>query len=330
MKVLCIGESLLETTCPVNVALTEGINIRSQEKIECGAGHAGNIAYLLGKWGIETYIASMLGADDKADKIKKEFENIGVKTDYIETSFDKGTGESLSLINNTTKNNTLIEIPSNSFLKKYSFAIEPELIIADGNDYNATISTFDKYRKVSSILLATRNTNETLELGKYVNYILLNSKLAETITGLKVDFNDSSTLVNIYNKLKLKYNNAEIIITLGERGCLYSINSQVKIMPPVKVSVVDPNGALDVFTGAFAYSIARNFGLEKSIAFATIAASFSTTKMTSRNSIPTLTEVSNYYDSKFGAINNPNNTNTNIPNMTTTNQNINNGNEQNS
>ena len=78
-------------------------------------------------------------------------------------------------------------------------------------------------------------------------------------------------------------------------------------MPPIQMQIEDENGAGDTFAGAFAYAIARNFGLEKGIAFATIAASMNATKYTSRLSIPTLTEVSNYYDSKFGKENNPNN-----------------------
>ena len=95
MKVLCIGESLLEITCPVNITIAEGQNLRLEEKIECGAGHAGNVAYMLGKWGVEAYIASMLGADDAANKIL----NHGVKLVSIagpsasgKTTFSKKLG----------------------------------------------------------------------------------------------------------------------------------------------------------------------------------------------------------------------------------------------
>lgn len=336
MKVLCIGESLLEITCSVNESISEGQKLRLEEKVECGAGHAGNVAYLLGKWGVETYIASMMGADDAATKIKKEFEAIGVKIDYIETSYDKSTGENIVLINKTNKNNTILEIASNANLKKYSFGIEPNLIISDGNDFNATVTACDKYPRATSILMASRSNNEILELGKYVNYIIFNKKTAEDVANMKIDYTDSSTLVNVYNKLKQRYNKSEIIVTLGERGCIYSINAQVKIMPTIRTEVTDTNGAGDVFSGAFSYGVGRNFGLEKSIAYAVIASSFSTTKMTSRMSIPSLTEVSSYYDNKFGAHNNPNNLNNtnsinnkdgNIVNMETsiTEQNVDNG-----
>lgn len=330
MKALCIGESLQEITCPINVVLNEGMKLRIQEKYECSAGHAGNVAYLLGKWGVETYIASMLGADDAANNIKKDFENIGVKVDYVETSYDKPTGKSVVTVNVTNKNTTIVDIASNSNLKKYAFAIEPDIIVADGNDFAATVAAFDKFKNAKSFLMVTRNNNEVVELCKYVNYIVFNKDMAEVVAGLKIDYNDSSTLVNLYNKLKQKYNVQEIVVTLGERGCMYSVNSQVKILPPVKVDIVDTNGAGDTFMGAFAFAIGRGFDLEKSVTYATIAASFSITKFTSRLSIPAITEVTSYYDNKFGIQNNQSNNNTQTANMNTTvDESLNNDNSQN-
>ncbi len=305
MKVLCIGSSLLETTCSINEAFKENQTIKITEKNECGGGHAGNIAYLLGKWGVEAYIASVLGPDDAANKIKKEYENVGVKTEYIETSYDKGTGQSIVILNTTSKNRTTFEILSNAYLKKYAFGMAPDIILVDGNDFNASVTAFDKYPNVPSYLVVNSVNNEVIELCKYVNFIICNKSTAEALSNILIDFNNSTTLVNVYNKLRQKFSKAEVIVTLGERGSMYAINGQVKIMPVVKTNIVDTNGAGDVYAGAFIYAMGRNFGLEKAIAYATIAASLSTTKLTSRMSIPSISEVSTYYDNKFGASNNP-------------------------
>lgn len=308
MKVLCIGESSIETTSVINEVLVEGNNYVLEEKTKCGSGSAGNIAYLLGKWGVETYIASMLGSDDDGNKIKKEYETIGVKNDYLETSYDKSTTSNLVIVNNTNKNNTKFKVTDNANLKKYTFMIEPDIIVTDGIDFNATTSACDKYPNAKSFLKVNKSNNEIMELCKYVKYIIFNKETAEIISNLKIDYNESITLVNVYNKLKQKFSKAEIIITLGERGSVYAINSQVKIMPTIKVDIVDTNGSGDAFAGAFVYAMGREFGLEKSICYATIAGALSTTKLTSRMSFPSLTEVSSYYDNKFGPQNNPNKT----------------------
>lgn len=303
MNALCIGESRYEITSVINTSLQDGMKLTLNDKVDNGAGVAGNIAYLLGKWGVDTHIASMLGADDNADKIKKEFESIGVKTDYIETSYDKQTGINLSLIN-SNKDNTIIKIGSNLKLKKNSFIIEPNIIVLDGTDLEASTVALDKYPNAKSFLVVDSNNADTQELCRYVNYIIFNQKAAEDFTNIKFDFNDSGTIVNAFSRLKQKFAKAEIIVTIAGRGSIYSVNGSIKIMPPVKADLVDPNGAGAIFAGAFVYGIARDFDIEKAITYATIAASISVGRMTSRGSIPALTEVSGYYDSKFGTTSN--------------------------
>lgn len=319
MKIIVIGSSILETTCQIKGSFKEGDNVILDNRIETGGGVAGNIAYVLGKWGAETYIASMLGADDFANKIKKEFESVGVRIDYIETSYDKTTGQSLVLVNSANKEVTKFDILSNSFLKKYSFAVEPDIIVTDGNDYNATIATFDRYSKAQSYFVVKKVDQYTDNLCRYAKYLIFNKNTAEIVSNSKIDFGNSSTIVNTYNRLKQKYSEAEIIITLGEKGSVYSMNSNVKIMPPIKMDVVDPNGACEIYSGALIYGMANNFGLERSVAYATIAASISVSRLSARNSVPSLNEVSSYYDGKFGAQNNPNKTVINDNNANATN-----------
>ena len=304
MNILCIGESTLEITSTINCDFSEGLDISLPERLENGAGYAGNVAYLLTKWGLSTYIASMLGSDDNGEKIKKEYESVGTKIDYLETSYDKQTSINLVMINNNTKNNTIIKIGNKLTLKKHPFVIEPNIIFLDGSDLEASTTALDKYSNSKSILSVTENNHDTQELCRYVNYIIFNQKMAEEFANVKINFNDSGTIVNVYSKLKQKFPKAEIVVTIGEHGSIYSINSQIKIMPALKINLVDYNGAGSVFAGGLIYGICREFDMEKSITYATIAASLSTTKLTSRSSIPSLIEVSNYYDNKFGTQNN--------------------------
>lgn len=307
MKVLCVGKSIYEYTCSTSAELKEGFLYQLEERLECTGGHAGNIAYLLQKWGSEAYIASMVGSDDAGSKVKQDYETAGVKTDFIETAFDTGTGLNLTIANKVNKSKTIFEIAKAPLLKRFNYNIDPDVVVSDGYDYNASLAAFDNYKNAMTFLSVSQATKETAELSKFAKYLIFNMKSAEDITGLKFNFSVSSSLVDIFNVLKQKYSNAEIIITLGEWGSIYSINGQVKIMPSIKLEVVDSNGAGDAYVGAYVYGMSKNFGLEKSIAYATIAGALSTTKMTSRLSIPMISEVSSYYDTKFGAQNNPNN-----------------------
>ena len=104
MKILCIGHSSWDITVPVDEYPIENTKYRYNEKYSSGGGPASNAAYLLGKWGIDTVIASTIGSDDFGTNIKKEFQDIHVNTDYIETSYEKDTSLSFILINKNNGN----------------------------------------------------------------------------------------------------------------------------------------------------------------------------------------------------------------------------------
>ena len=302
MKVLCIGHSSWDITVPVDDYPTENVKYRFNEKYAAGGGPAGNAAYLLGKWGIDTVIATSIGSDDYGTKIKKEFQSVNVNTDYVETSYEKDTSFSFILVNKKNGSRTVFNVTSEHLpLKKLTYEFTPDIILTDGHDYATSQSAISKYPHAISVIDAGRPVQEVIELCKYIKYIVCSKEFAETVTGLKMDFNNPQTLVNVYTKLQNKYPNSNIVITLESHGALYQVNNQIKIMPGLKCNVVDTTGAGDAFHGAFVYGLANNFDMEKVITLANIAAGLSVQKMGSRLAIPALSDVLDYYTKKMGA-----------------------------
>lgn len=305
MKVLCIGHSSWDITVPVDGYPVENTKYRFNEKYSAGGGPAGNAAYLLGKWGVDTVIASVVGSDDFGEKIKKEFQTINVNTTYLETSYDKETSFSFILINKNNGNRTVFNVAEDHpALKKLTYDFTPDIIFTDGHDYGATQNAIRNYPNAISIIDAGRVTPELLELCKYIKYIVCSKGFAETVTDLKFDFNNPQSLVNVYLKLQDKYPHSIIVVTLEEHGALYQINNEIRIMPGLKVNALDTTGAGDIFHGAFTYGVVNGFDLEKIITLANIAAGLSVTKIGSRLSIPSLSEVLDYYAKKEGQNNN--------------------------
>ena len=302
MKVLCIGHSSWDITVPVDDYPTENVKYRFNEKYVAGGGPAGNAAYLLGKWGVDTVIATSIGSDDYGTKIKKEFQSVNVNTDYVETSYEKDTSFSFILVNKKNGSRTVFNVTSEHLpLKKLTYEFTPDIILTDGHDYATSQNAISKYPHAISVIDAGRPVQEVIELCKYIKYIVCSKEFAETVTGLKMDFNNPQTLVNVYTKLQNKYPNSNIVITLESHGALYQVNNQIKIMPGLKCNVVDTTGAGDTFHGAFVYGLANNFDMEKVITLANIAAGLSVQKMGSRLAIPTLSDVLEYYTKKMGA-----------------------------
>ena len=313
MKVLCIGHSSWDMTVNVDNYPEENIKYRYNDVTSGGGGPASNAAYLLGKWGVDTVIATAVGSDDYGTKIKKEFQDINVNTNYIETVYDKDTSFSFILINKSNGNRTVFNVAKeHAMLKKFNYDFTPDIILTDGHDYGATQNAVSKYPNAISIIDAGRNTPEILELCKYMKYIICSKGFAETVTNMQFDYNNPSSLTAIYDKLQNKYPNSNLVITLEEHGALYQSNYQVKIMPGLKIDVKDTTGAGDIFHGAFVYGLTNSFDMDKTITLANIAAGLSCTKVGSRISMPTLSEVLDYYTKKMGLVNNvnPNSTKT--------------------
>lgn len=311
MKILCIGHSSWDMTVPVDDYPIENTKYRFSEKYSAGGGPASNAAYLLGKWGIETVIATTIGSDDFGTKIKKEFQDIKVNTEYIETNYEKETSFSFILINKKNGSRTVFNVATeHPALKKLNYDFTPDIIFTDGHDYGATQNAISKYQNAISVIDAGRITPELLELCKYIKYIVCSKGFAETVTGMKFDFNNPQSLVNIYTKLQNKYPNSNLTITLEEHGCLYTSGNEIKIMPGLKLTPVDTTGAGDIFHGAFTYGLANGFDMDKIVTFANIAAGLSVTKMGSRLSIPSLSEVMDYYNARFNVSDLPQTNNT--------------------
>ena len=303
MKVLVIGHSSYDISCPVEEYPVENTKYRLNENYMCGGGPAGNAAFLLGKWGVETYYAGVVGSDDFGSKIKKEFETAGVNTDYLEVNYEKPTSISFVLINKQNGSRTLFNIAGERpTLKKYDFTMEPNIILIDGHEYSASMSALNKYPNAISVIDAGRITPELKELCKYCKYIVSSKGFAETMTKTKIDYANPNSLVQVYTQLKNMYPKAEIVVTLEDKGCLYAINNEIKIMPGLKVNAADTTGAGDIFHGAFTYGLSKGYDLEKIIRYANITAGLSVTKVGARLSIPSLVEVSNYYNEKFPSV----------------------------
>ena len=69
-----------------------------------------------------------------------------------------------------------------------------------------------------------------------------------------------------------------------------------KIIPSIKVKAVDSTGAGDIFHGAFVYSLAKGFDLEKALKFSNITGALSVATIGSRLSIPDLERVEEKYN----------------------------------
>ncbi len=304
MKILCMGKITYDYSLPIDGFPIEGLKYDLKEKIESSGGEACNTSYALAKWNEEVYLSAAVGGDDLGNKIKKDLEEDGVKAHTVETVFESKTPISFILINKTNGNRTVFSIcEKEPHVKKYEFDFLPEIIYLDGYEYTSGISVVNKYSNAITVLGANEFTKSNVELCKYARYIIASQNFAEQLTGIVADFNNPTTLLELYKKIAIKYSNSTVIIILNNHGAMYLDNNQIKVMPGLKVeNVKDSTGFSAIFNAAFLMGLSRKYEIEKIIRIASIAAGLSLSKIGVKESVPLFSDIASYYEKKFGPI----------------------------
>ena len=91
----------------------------------------------------------------------------------------------------------------------------------------------------------------------------MSSAISLSIDEAEVLYNIKDPL-NILSKLKEKHPKADILIKLGDKGCLVYVDGCAVLVEPYKVQAVDTTGAGDAWVAAFSYYYyLRNYDIEK-------------------------------------------------------------------
>ncbi len=323
MIALSIGKVTYDTTLLMDNFPVENSKMVLKEKLEASGGSASNVAYLLGKWNIDSYFSGIIGYDELGTTIKKELDSNHVHTNFVEINYERKTTSTLILVNKNTTSRTQIMVePEIYHLKKYDYDVSPEIIYADGYEYSATLEAFNKNPNAITVIGAGLNyadEKEITALAKFAKYVIFSLEFACKVTKMTVNVENGSHLFNLYKELSNYFPNSINIVTLHNNGVLYSIDNNVKIMPTINVKELDRTGSGDVFDGAFIYGLSKNYDLEKSLRIANISAALSTAKYGAKNSVPLLSDVIQEYEKRFGsveAISIPTNNSSIAPNAT--------------
>ncbi len=295
MKVMCIGHAAYDITLPLDHFPIENKKVRVKEKVECGGGSASNCAYLLAKWGIETYFAGVIGRDHYGDMIKKEFEDIGVNTKYLQISEEAKTTASYIIANTSTGTRTILQCKDEkSVMMPVDFEEEFDIILFDGYEKDMALRLIERNPKAIKIIDAGSMKEATVEIARLVDYVACSKDFAEDYSGLKVNYEDTSSIVKIYDKLKQDFN-GQVVITLEDKGS-FTYSDGYKLVSSIKVTPIDSTGAGDIYHGAFTYCLSQNYDLIKTLRIANITGALSVEKIGGRFSIVPKEEVMNRYD----------------------------------
>ncbi len=294
MKIFCIGHAVYDITLPLEKFPIENTKTRIEEKMECAGGSSSNCAVLLSRWGEKAYFIGTIGDDTYGRAIKKDFVLNKVDIRYLYINKKVNTSSSYILVSQNNGKRTIITHVDDNLLSNLKLVrTKPDVIYLDGNEYELSLRIMKKNKKAIKIIDAGKYTENMVKLCHKVDYLVCSNNFAQDYTKKKLDYKDINNITQIYKELEKDFK-CNIVITLESYGSFAKINNEYKLVPSIKVDVVDSTGAGDIYHGAFTYFITNGYSLEESMRLANITGALSVTKLGSRNSIPKLEEVLNY------------------------------------
>lgn len=286
MSILCVGQAVYDLTFPVNETLVENQKYRIHERHECMGAPAANAAYLCGLWGAETALIARVGKDIFGQEITRTLKMGKVDTSLLYYDRNQATSISSIVVNKQNGNRTILNSP----MKEQDFLItwpqkDPSTLLVDGHELDVALKAIKKYPNARSIMDAGTYKPELNELISTVDYLVCSEDFAYQATGIKIQLDEKEQVTEVFKRLHL-LNNNQLVITLGDRGCLWQTKESIHHFAAFKVKPIDTTGAGDIFHGAFTFCLDQKYPLEEVISISSAAAALSVMKIGGQTSIP--------------------------------------------
>lgn len=304
METIIIGKPAVNVYLPLQEFPNEGDVFHINTKYESVGNVGATSSCLLAKYGLKNHFTGVVGSDAYAEKIRNTFKEYGIDTKYMETNYEKGTVVNYMVLN--TKNGITTKIlyndPENQ-LVKYKYDFIPNFAIIDGTDFAGAYALLNNTANCQTLFYARFGDRDTINLSKRCTYVVCTQVFAEMMSKETIDDSQASC-INLYQRLVDISGKSNYIIILKNHKILYCVDGKVKLVPEMKMNIVDYSSFDSIFVGALAFSLIRNVNLDDAIKFADTAASISIGKVGEVDSIPELMEVleNSGLKEKFGIV----------------------------
>lgn len=284
MKILNFGSINKDFFYSVNDFVKPGETISSiRYNVKIG-GKGLNQSVGISKAGQKIYHAGIINKDDIfiLDKLKKW--NINCENILLSNN---PTGHAIIQVDKKGENSIIIHGGANhdvdiKFIKSVLSKFDSGDILVLQNEINNIKEIIDRahHKKMKIVFNPAPFNNEILsyDLNK-ISTLILNQTEGEALSKEKKPD-------GILKVLNSKFNNTEIILTLGENGSLYSFKDELLKIKAHKLDTVDTTGAGDTFIGYYVAGIGSKMNIKDNLNRASEAAAIATTKLGGAESIP--------------------------------------------
>lgn len=312
MKVICIGEILIDFVCTqVNSDLKTGCDF-----IKKAGGAPANVAACIAHLGGDSEFVGAVGNDPFGLYLLDRLKSYNVNIDFVqilstattlafvsladegerEFTFNRGADEQLTLTDSRLEpllDNSIIHFGSATALLGGNL-FDSYLAAANLANLNGNTIVFDPNYRMDLWKDNIEQFKQRCDVFmKMADVVKVSEDELELLTGIK----DQEEACNALHEKGVSL----IFVTLGKNGCLVSQNGEQYIVPAYEITAVDTTGAGDSFIGAILYQMANSSGIDTLYAdkmkgfveFAEKVSGMVCSKVGAMTALPSLDEINN-------------------------------------
>lgn len=290
MKILIFGSINRDYVYSVDHIVKPGETISSLDNNVFWGGKGFNQAVAVANSGADTSFACMINTSDERP-IKEKINSFGIKSNFVKTC-DSITGHAIIQIDEAGQNCIIVCPGANkeiddAFVAETLKSFKKGDVLLLQNEINNLSFIMDKAQEIGMKIVFNPSPFEKklldLPLGK-VDLFILNEIECQELTS-------ESDFEKMQEKMAVLFPNANLVITLGEKGVIFKNKNESLTHGIYNVQVVDTTAAGDTFTGFFVSNYYNTFDAKESLKIASMASAIAISRKGAIPSIPYKAEV---------------------------------------
>lgn len=289
MAILNFGSLNIDCVCAVEHIVQPGQTIDSHSFTRFPGGKGMNQSLALARAGGQVYHAGMIGAD--GEFLRTLLTESGTDCTWLKTVPGSSGTAFIQVDQNGQNSIVLVGGANRANTPEYCDQVlshfrESDLLLLQNEINEIPYLVEQAYQKGIPIVLNPSPMNDGVlacDLSK-ISLFIMNEDEGCRITG-------QTEPEAILEKMHARFPSAQVVLTLGAQGSLYSFQGKRIHQPAYRVTAVDTTGAGDTFTGYLLAGMARGEDMTQCMKEAAMASAIAVTRQGAASSIPTRDEV---------------------------------------
>lgn len=265
---------------------------------QASGGKGANQAYAAGMLGGDVSMLGSVGNDREGRTVSGNLKKAGVDTSGIRICEKAATGHAFVTVDSSGQNSIIVIPGANNettaeYLTEHTeYMDEADIIVMQFEIPFDAVNYVKQYAvhkgKILIVDPAPARGSIPESFWKGIDYLKPNETELEILSGRRLT--GEQDICDAAGELMRK-GVRNVIVSLGDKGCIWVHNDGVNYFEAEKVNAVDTTAAGDSFTGAFAVALSEGKTTEEAVSFAQKAASITVTRKGAQASIPSRDQV---------------------------------------